>query len=162
MALLKSRHEQTIGIGDLRERVILQDLDQRPDTWVGLIETRTDLATRWAAIVPYLPKQYINGMQVGEEPKPGVTVFLRASRSLDDLNTDAVQRLDRMLFWPRKRTLYRVRGAREIHERSRFLELACEELRRLPEPKHLADFSAASVIEHSRTQPPDYSQDGPP
>ncbi|MCK6442280.1 head-tail adaptor protein [Elstera cyanobacteriorum] len=161
MALIKSRHDLTVAIGDLRERIVLQDLDQRADTWVGLIETRTDLATRWAAIVPYLPKQYINGMQVGDEPKPGVTVYLRASRDLDDLNTDAVQRLDRMLFWPRKRTLYRVRGAREIHERRRFLELSCEELRRLPDPKRMGDFSASSEIDHSRTEPPDYSAWGP-
>jgi head-tail adaptor len=162
MALLKSRHEQTLAIGDLRERIILQDLDQTPDVWVGLIETRTDLATLWAAIIPYKPSQYINGMQVGGEPAPGVSIFIRASKATDDLADEGVSRLDRMVFWTRKRTLYRIRGAQEIHERGRFVRLTCEEHRRLPKPRDLTDFSAASVIEHSRTQPPDYSQDGPP
>lgn len=113
-------------IGDLRHRVILENLDELPGGGPALARRFTPIVTLWAAVRAETGASYHLGQEVGAAR---IVFTVRAAPFLIGLD-----RVDRWLFWPAQGRRFRLLAVRRRDAAGRFLDLqASEEHRMLPE-----------------------------
>lgn len=102
-------------IGEMRQRIILQDASESSDGMGGLGEsTWSDFKILWAKIEPYSAKEAYEKHELKHRVTHKVTI-----RYLDGVTSDM-----RVKFGER---YLQIKGIRTVDERKRFIELACEE-----------------------------------
>lgn len=111
-------------LGNLRDKVTLQQLIETPDDNVGTIRKFKDIKRIWASIDPAKGNSYYLNQQIDAD----ITHIVRI-RYIDDITAE-----NYFIYWNFKR--YRVRQVKNIYEFDRWLELYCEEEEELPAPNH--------------------------
>lgn len=101
-------------IGDLRQRVTLQQSVKTPDGHKGFTEQWQDLASMWASVEPLTGREYFSAHQIQAEVTHRVKVRHR---------TDATVK---MRFKHQDRNLY-IESIIDIKERRETLEILCKE-----------------------------------
>jgi SPP1 family predicted phage head-tail adaptor len=101
-------------IGDLRQRITLQQSVKTPDGHKGFTEQWQDLATMWAAVEPLTGREYFSAHQIKAEVTHRVKVRYR---------TDATTK---MRFKLGDRALL-IESIIDIKERREMLEILCRE-----------------------------------
>lgn len=121
------------GAGDLRERVLIQQVSTTRDAMGGEIQAWSNLGTFWAQVAPMSAGEQYRRSQVQSSANWKITVRYNAS------------------ITPQMRIAWRghtflVKGMTNPDMRRRFLELACEELMAVPtEPASSVSTTADST-----------------
>lgn len=99
-------------IGELRDKVTIQEYIQTPDRYGGFSETWQDKYTVWANIKPLRGREYFEMQKIQSEITHKITIRYRS-----DINT-----LNRIRY---KERILNIKSVIDIDNRHRYLEIMC-------------------------------------
>lgn len=99
-------------IGDLRDRVTIQNFIRTPDEYGGYTETWQDIATVWANIKPLRGREFFQAQQIQSEVTHKITIRY----------TDIVKPTSRIKYNNR---IFEIKSIIDVDNRHRFLEIMC-------------------------------------